>query len=193
MYRRFLYFLCVCLALFSGCFLRKNTSDSGSTKLSELGIALKIPESFQPLPQIQLKDIETLGATTLDVQPFTVTPKYVYADQDKGVLVISQLQFSEDAVPRRYPMDNIFIYKKNLEAYFGAGEITSEEIDDQHITTVLLGMMFQEGEDDISLFKGLCYYYPDKFFMIDLYVVNSKVTTDDASGFQNIFYSLSVF
>jgi hypothetical protein len=194
MYRRFLCVLCVCLAFFSACFLKKNTPDSGSTKLSGLGVAVKIPESFRPLPQSQLKDVQALGATTLDVEPFTVVPMYAYADQDgKGVIVISHLQFSEGAVPRRYPMDNIFIYQKNLEAYFGAGEISNEEINGQHITTILLAMIFQEGDDGISLFKGLCYYYPEKFFMIDLYVVNSNVTFDDAAGFQNIFYSLSVY
>jgi hypothetical protein len=194
MYRGFLCVLCVCLALFSGCFLRKNAADSGSTELSELGVALKIPESFKPVPQRQLNTAEAFWATVLDVEPFTVIPVYAYADQDgKAVLVISRLQFSEGSVPRRYPMDNIFIYQKNLETYFGAGEITNEEIDGQHITTVLLAMAFQEDEEDIFLFKGLCYYYPDNFFMIDLYVVNSKVTPDDAAGFHNIFSSLSVY
>ena len=53
-------------------------------------------------------------------------------------------------------------------------------------------MVFTESEGDISLLKGLCYKYPDQFFMIDLYAVNAKITREDALGFQNLFYSIGL-
>ena len=90
-------------------------------------------------------------------------------------------------------MDNIYIYKKNLEEFFGSGEIQYEEINSGDITTILLAMAFQEGDEEISLFKGLSYKYPDQFFVIDLYVVNSKVAAGDAFGFQNVFNSLGIY
>jgi hypothetical protein len=155
---------------------------------------MKLPENFQPLPQETFKDIETLGATILEVNPFTVIPQYAYVDTSgKGIMVISELQFSEGISPEKYPMDNIFIYQKNLETHFASGEITSEELGGHDVTTVLMAMMFQEEGDDIALFKGLCYVYPSCFFMIDLYVIKDKVTTIDATHYVNIFSSLGVY
>ena len=116
-----LFVLCVCLFFFPGCFSKNNKEDSGSVKLSQFRVSLKIPENFQPLPGEQFKDFETLGATLIEVEPFTVLPHYAYADRDgKGILIISELKFSENSVPQKYPVDNIYIYKKNLETFFAA-------------------------------------------------------------------------
>jgi hypothetical protein len=153
-----------------------------------------LPENFQPLPQEKLKEAETLGATVLEVTPFTVIPQYAYIESSgKGIMVISELQFSEGVSPEKYPLDNIYIYQKNLEKHFASGEITSEEINGNEVTIVLMAMTFQEGEDDIALFKGLCYVYPERFFMIDLYVFKDKVTGADAANYANVFYSLGIY
>jgi len=193
MHYRSLCTLCACLALFSGCFLKKKPVDAGVTKLSQLGISLKIPENFLPLPREQLQNLEMLGATVLDVDPFTVIPQYAYAEQTgKGIMVVSQLQFSEGVEPEKYPLNNIFIYKKNLETYF-SGEISSEEISGNDVTTVLMVMILQEDEDDIAFIKGLSYVYPDRFFMIDVYAVKDKNTVDDASNYMNTFLSLGIY
>jgi len=186
--------LCVCLALFSGCFFKKKATDSGSVKLAKFGVTMKLPENFQPLPKEGFKDIETLRETVLEVAPFTVIPQYAYIDSSgKGVMVVSELQFSEGNSPEKYPMDNIYIYQKNLETHFASGEITSEELDGKDVTTVLMAMMFQEDGNDIALFKGLCYVYPNCFFMIDLYVFKDKVTSADAANYVNAFNSLGVY
>jgi hypothetical protein len=181
--------------LFSGCFLRKKDAvDSGVTKLPQLGITLKLPKNYQPLSAEQLESVETLGATALDVEPFAVVPRYAYAESSgKGIMVVSQLQFREDAEPEKYPMDNIYIYQKNLETYFASGEITSEEIGGKDVTTVLMAMMLEEDGDDIALLKGLSYVYPDRFFMIDLYAIKSKNTANDASNYMNTFLSLGIY
>jgi hypothetical protein len=184
----------VCLLLFSGCFLKKKEADTGTVKISGLGVAFKLPENFQQLPKDKLSDMETLGTTALEVEPFTVTPLYAYAETSgKGILVVSELKFNEGSEPEKYPLDSVYIYKKNLEAHFGVEEISHEEINGKDITTVLLAMGFEDEDGGLSLFKGLGYKYPDSFFMIDLYLNNSKVTSKDAFGFQNIFNSLSVF
>jgi hypothetical protein len=186
--------LCVCLTLFSGCFLKKNAVDSGSVKLAKFGVTMKLPENFQPLPKEGFKDIGTLRATVLEVNPFTVIPQYAYIDSSgKAVMVVSELQFSEENRPEKYPMDNIYIYQKNLETHFASGKITSEELNGQDVTTVLMAMMFQEDGKDIALFKGLCYVYPNCFFMIDLYVQKDEVTSVDASSYVNAFNSLGVY
>jgi hypothetical protein len=186
--------LCMCLAFFPGCFLKKKAVDSGSIKLAKFGVTIKLPENFQPLPNETIKHMDTLGATVLEVNPFTVIPQYAYIDSSgKGIMVVSELQFSEGISPEEYPMDNIYIYQKNLETYFASGEITSEELGGHDVTTVLMAMMFQEDGEDIALFKGLCYVYPGCFFMIDLYVFKEKVTGIDAPNYANIFYSLEAY
>jgi hypothetical protein len=193
MYRGYISLLCFCL-LFSGCFLKKKEAETSSVQLPKLGVAFKLPENFQPLPKDKFGDMEALGATLVEVEPFTVTPLYAYAEQSgKGILVISELQFSEGSEPEKYPLDNIYMYKKNLEAHFNVEEIKHEEINGKDVTTVLLAMLFEDEEGGISLFKGLSYKYPDQFFMIDLYVANSKAASQDAFGFQNIFNSLSIY
>jgi len=194
MYYRLICVLCACLIFFSGCFFKKNPADSGATKLPQLGITLKLPKNYQPLSAEQLESVETLGATTLDVEPFAVVPHYAYAESSgKGIMVVSQLQFREDAEPEKYPMDNIYIYQKNLETYFASGEITSEEIGGKDVTTVLMAMMLEEDGDDIALLKGLSYVYPDRFFMIDLYAIKSKNTANDASNYMNTFLLLGIY
>ena len=194
MYHGYICALCACLILFSGCFLRKNPTDSGVTKLPKLGITLKLPENYQPLTTEQLEIVKTLGATVLDVEPFAVIPHYAYVEQSgKGILVASELKFREGREPEKYPMDNIYIYQKNLETYFASGEISSEEIGGNSVTTVLIAMMLKEGEDDIALIKGLSYVYPDRFFMIDLYAVKDKNTVNDASNYMNTFLSLGIY
>ena len=195
MYRRYICVLCACLLLFSGCFLRKKDAvDSGLTKLPQLGIALKLPENYQPLPPEQLKNLEMLGATALDVEPFAVVPHYAYAESSgKGIMVVSQLQFRENAEPEKYPMDNIYIYQKNLETHFASGKIRSDEIGSKDVTTVLMAMMLEEDGDDIALLKGLSYVYPDRFFMIDLYAVKKANSIDDASNYMNTFLSLGIY
>jgi len=194
MYRGYICALCACLLFFSGCFLKKNPTDSGVTKLPQLGITLKLPENYQPLPTEQLETVETLGATILDVEPFAAIPRYAYVEQSgKGILVVSELKFRENAEPEKYPMDNIYIYQKNLETYFASGEISSDEIGGNDVTTVLMAMMLEEDGDDIALLKGLSYVYPDRFFMIDLYAIKSKNTVNDASNYMNTFLSLGIY
>jgi len=194
MYRGYICFLCFCLIFLSGCFLKKKEADTGSVQLSGLGVTFKLPENFQPLPKDKLAGMEALGATALEVEPFTVVPLYAYAESSgKAVLVISELKFNEGGEPEKYPLDTVYIYKKNLEAHFEVDEISHEEINGQEITTVLLAMSFDGEDGGVSLFKGLCYKYPDRFFMVDLYVTNSKITSKDAFGYQNIFNSLGIF
>ena len=194
MYRVCIGILCACLTLLSGCFLKKKPTDSGVTKLPQLGITLKLPENFQPLSTEQLENVGMLGATALDVDPFVVIPLYAYVEQSgKGMLVASELKFRGDHDPEKYPMDNIYIYQKNLETYFASGEISSEEIGGNNVTTVLMAMMLEEDGDDIALIKGLTYVYPNRFFMIDLYAIKDKNSTEDASNYMNTFLSLGIY
>ena len=194
MYRVCIGILCACLTLLSGCFLKKKPTDSGVTKLPQLGITLKLPENFQPLSAEQLESVGMLGATALDVDPFVVIPHYAYLEgSGKGILVVSELKFREGRDPEKYPMDNIYIYEKNLETYFASGEISSEEIGDKDVTTILMAMMLEEDGDDIALIKGLSYVYPDRFFMIDLYAIKNKNSIDDASNYMSTFLSLGIY
>jgi hypothetical protein len=191
---RFAYLPLVCLLLLSGCFLKKKEAGTGVVKLSGLSVTMKLPENFQPLPKDKLGDMAELGTTVIEAEPFTVTPLYAYFESSgKGILVVSELKFSEGSEPEKYPLDSVYIYKKNLEAHFGVEEISHEEINGKDITTVLLAMEFEDENGGISLFKGLSYKYPNQFFMIDLYVTNSKVTSKDAFGFQNVFNSLGIY
>jgi len=191
---RYICVLCACLIFFPGCFLKKKPADSGVTKLPQLGVTLKLPENFQPLPPEQFESLETLGATVLNVEPFAVVPRYAYVEQSgKGIMVVSQLQFLENVEPEKYPMDNIYIYQKNLETYFASGEIDSNEIGGKDVTTVLMAMMLEEDGDDIALLKGLSYVYPDRFFMIDIYAVKDKNSVEDASNYMNTFFSLGIY
>jgi len=194
MRRILLPILIICLTLFSGCFSKKNKEIPGSIKLPKLGITFKLPENFQQLPKEQLDNMEKLGATTLDVYPFTVIPHYAYAETSgKGILVVSELKFKTDAIIAKYPLDNIYIYKEKLEEYFASGEISYEEMGDEKVSTLLLAMMLNEDGKDIALFKGLCHTYPYRYFMLDLYVIKDKADNADAQDFVKIFSSLGVY
>jgi hypothetical protein len=182
------------LTLFSGCFLRKNRTDSNFEKFPKLGVQIKIPENFSVLPQDILAEIEKLGgATALDVEPFTVNPLHAYADNSgKGMIIVSELNFQDDFAPEKFAKNNLLIYRDNLEDFFNLGEISSEEMGNDDITTVLLAMVFQE-DDDIFLFKSLNHIYPNLYFMIDLYVIDKEISQNDVMGYINMFDSLSLY
>jgi hypothetical protein len=194
MHLKYICAFCVCLILFSGCFLRKNKIDSGFEKFPKLGVQIKIPENYYVLSQDILAEIgKTGGATTLDVKPFSVNPLHAYADNSgNGIIIISELNFQDDFTPEKFAINNLLLYKNNLENYFNSGEITSEEMGNDDITTVLLGMVFQE-DDDIFLFKSLNNIYPNLYFMIDLYVIDKEITQNDVMGYINMFDSLSLY
>ena len=194
MYRA-LGILCLCLIFLSGCFLRKKSIENpGVEKLPSLGVTLRLPDNFQALPQEQLSNMGMLGATVLEVEPFNVIPQYAYAEQSgKGIMVVSELQFRQGIDPEKYPLDNLFMYQKNLGAFLGSDEITSQEISSANVTTVLMIMMLDEGGEDIALLKGLSFVYPNRFFMIDLYAVVDRNTVNDGSDYANTFYSLDIY
>ena len=183
---------CCCLIIFSGCLQKKKAEGNVTAvtvQLPNLGIAVQIPENYLQMSREQMDETEMPATTVLDVEPFIVSPQYAFREKTgKGLIIVSSLGFIEGATPGKYPMDNIFIYKKNLEAYFAAGEITHEEIPGEDITTILLAVLLQEGDLDIYLFKGLSYCRPDMFFMIDLYY-SAAITDEDAIAFQNVFNS----
>jgi hypothetical protein len=160
-----------------------------------LGVQIKIPDNFSALPQEVLAEIEKFaGATALNVEPFTVNPMYAYAENSsKGMIIVSELNFQDDFTPERYAINNLLIYKNNLEDHFDSGEITSEEMGNDDINTVLLAMVFQEDGDDIFLFKSLNFKYPKIYFMVDLYVIDKEISQSDVMGYINMFDSLSVY
>jgi hypothetical protein len=183
------------LTLFSGCFSKKNETDSNIENFPKLGVQIKMPENFSALPRDILAEVEKLGgATALDVEPFSVNPLHAYAENSgKGMIIVSELNFQDDFTPEKFAVNNLLIYKNNLENYFNSGEITAEEMGNDDITTVLLAMVFQENDDDIFLFKSLNYIYPNLFFMIDLYVIDKEISQSDVMGYINMFDSLSIY
>jgi hypothetical protein len=195
MYLKYIWALCVCLLLFSGCFSKKNKPDPGIEKFPKLGVQIKMPENFSGLSRDMLAEIEKLGgATALDVEPFSVNPLHAYAENSgKGMIIVSELNFKDDFTPERFAINNLLIYKNNLENYFNSGEITAEEMGNNDIATVLLAMVFREDDEDIFLFKSLNYIYPNIYFMIDLYVIDREISRDDVLGFINIFDSVSLY
>jgi hypothetical protein len=195
MYFKYICALCVCLTLFSGCFLKKNKIDIDIDKFPKLGVRMKIPENFSVLPNDILTEIEKYGVlTVIDVEPFSVNPLRVYSgNSGKGVVIVSELNFKNDFTPEKSAVNNLLIYKKNLEGYLNSGEINSEEMGNDDITTVLLAMVFQEDGDDTFLFKSLNYKNPDIYFMIDLYVMNKDISMNDVMGYINMFDSLSLY
>jgi len=193
MYKKFIFIAFICSALFSACSSKKNNAAPNEERLSKLGVSIKLPENFTALPQEFLEEIQTMGATVLDVDPFIVNPLYSYADNSgKGVIVVSELKFKDGITPEKFALNNLYNYKNNLENYFKSGEITSEEMGNADINTILLAMVFQE-EEDIFLFKGLNFVYPNLFFMIDLYVIDMEISHDEAVGYIALFNTLNVY
>jgi len=192
--RRIFIYIIICLTLFSACTSKKSKEIPGSVKLPKLGISLKLPESFKQVPEEQLANLGMLGATVLDVYPFTVIPHYAYAETSgKGILVVSELKFNEGTIIAKYPLDNIYLYKEKLEEYFASGEISYEELGGNEVSTILLTMILDENGKDIVLLKGLCHTYPYRYFMLDLYTTKDKTDSADAQEFVKIFSSLGIY
>ena len=185
MNRNHIYILLACIILFSACAREDTGVIFPGTKLSGLGIALEIPENFLLMPEEALAELEVM---TLAMAPFTAIPRYAYAEiYGRGVLIISELALIEGTNLGVHPFEHTQTYKKNLKAHFGVEEITNETIVSNNITTLFLAMLLG---DDTLLFKGLSYISPNRFVMIDLYILYD-VSPDEVLGLQNIFNSLT--
>jgi len=184
MNRNHVYILLVGLVMLSGCARERPGVNSPGTRLPGLGVALEIPGNFLPMPDDMLAELD---AMTLEMAPFTAIPRYAYAEAaGRALLIVSELVLIEGANPVGHPFDHIHTYKEHLKAHFGVQEITNETIVSDDIITLFLAMLLG---DDSLLFKGLSYIAPNRFVMIDLYLLED-ITPDEAFGFQNIFNSL---
>jgi hypothetical protein len=168
--------------------------ENPQVKLSRIGVRLDLPRNFTPIEEDALGGIAGNSLSTLQVAPFSVSPLSGFAEKDgKATLIISTLEFTETGARETNPMANIYTYQRNLEDFFGAGEISFEEIEGKELSLLIMAMSFGEGEDETVLFKGLCYKYPEHFFVLDLYVRQPEVSPEDAQGYRNMFLSLDVY
>jgi hypothetical protein len=192
-----LFFVLAGLGLLSSCAKRQEEPpDSGSQRLvlSSLGVSLDIPAAFIPVSAERLAGAAEDSLSVLRVEPFAASPIHGYGEKDgKATIIISTLEFTGSAVRETNPMANIYAYQRNLEDFFKAGEISFEEIQEREITLLLMAMSFGEGEEEMILFKGLCYKYPEHFFMIDLYIRPSAITGEDAQSYRKMFLSLNIY
>jgi hypothetical protein len=162
--------------------------------LSRLGVSLDIPGNFIALGAEELAGISANSLSALKVEPFAVSPIQGFSEKDgKATLIISVLEFTSSTARQPNPMSNIYTYQRNLEDFFKAGDISFEEIQGKEISLLLMAMSFGEGEEEVALFKGLCYKYPEVFFMIDLYVRPAAVTAEDVQNYRNMLLSLNVY
>jgi hypothetical protein len=185
------------LALLSGCAKQREEPPGGEVQrlvLSPLGVSLDIPAAFTSVNAEKLEDMAQDSLTTLEIEPFTVTPIRGFTEKDdKAILIISTLEFTGDAVREPNPMSNIYAYQRNLEDFFKAGEISFEEVQGKEIALLVMAMSFGEGDNEIILFKGLCYKYPEHFFMMDLYTHSPALTGEDAQSYRQMFLSLNIY
>jgi hypothetical protein len=157
-------------------------------ELPRLGVSLDIPPGFNLLGGEELKALLPDSPTTLELEPFTVSPLYGFAGEDgKGTLIVSALEFSEAG--RGDPLSAVDAYQRNLEDFFKAGRISFEEIPGKDGGLLLMAMSFGEGEEETVLFKGL-YHSPEQFFMLDLYIRPTVTREEDAQNYRTMFLSL---
>jgi hypothetical protein len=192
-----IYLLVFCVFCLGACRGRgdKGQEDQSKVRISQLGVSLDIPKEFKILSgEEELKVFESYNATIPEAEPFKVSPILGFRDlEGKAVMVISMLEFIDKGEAAINPMSNIYAYQKNLETYFGGGEISYEEISSKEISLLIMAMLFEENGQEIALLKGLCYKYPEYFFMLDLYAQKTLVTEDDAAKYRDMFLSLNIY
>jgi hypothetical protein len=160
--------------------------DSGGMELPRLGMDL--PPGFNPLGGEELTALVQNSLTSLELEPFTVSPLYGFTKEDgQGTLIVSALK--PTAPEAGDPLSAVYAYQRSLEDFFQAGRISYEEIPGKAGGLLLMVMSFGEGEDGAVLSKGL-YYSPEQFFMLDLYTRRAAVTEEDARNYQTLFLSL---
>jgi hypothetical protein len=160
--------------------------DPGDLGRSRLGIDL--PPGFTPLGGEELAALVQNSPTSLELEPFTVSPLYGFTKGDGlGTLIVSALE--PTAPESGGPLSAVYAYQRSLEDFLQAGRISYEEIPGEKGGLLLMAMSFGEGEDEMILFKGL-YYGPDQFFMLDLYLQRAAVTEADAQNYRTVFLSL---
>jgi hypothetical protein len=194
---RTVVFLIMCVLVLGSCTKKKENdqdSDTQKLKLPRFGVSLVLPDGFVPLSKDELVEIGQNPITVPAVEPFTVSPLQGFREREsEATLTISALEFTDTGAKSGNSMSYIYDYQKNLEAYFGVEEISSEEIGGREISLLLMAMIFEEEGGNYALIKGLCYKYPTHFFVIDLYARQDLVTIEEAQGYRNMFLSLDIY
>jgi hypothetical protein len=185
-----LFFLAASFVFF-GCSKKPGDSGGGFVPLPDLGIGIQVPEGMETVPE-KLKELQEAAASFPPILPFVDFPAYYFANTaTRTTLLISRMDFADPDTARLDPAAVMEQYRKNLEAYYQADAITANEMVRGDFRLMIMNFLYEPGEEPLYLVKVLYHRYPQRYFLLDLYITgDTPPTREEAQQLENMFLSV---
>jgi hypothetical protein len=189
--KKALFVLLPLLCVFSSC-AKKPEAEPGRVEIPELGISIVIPDTLQSITAEQLAQLQEAAAGFPPIPPFSDYPVREFVNPAvSAVLAISQLNFTGPQTEDQGPADIRDAYLENLKVYYQIDSIASQDLVKDDFQLTVMNMIYApEGQKEIGMTKVLYYYYPQHYFLIDLFTDPEKVTAEDAESYQSMLMSV---
>lgn len=156
--------------VFSGC--SKKTADSGGglVPLPGLGISIQVPEGMETIPE-KLQELQEAAAGFTPILPFADFPAYYFANPaTRTTLLLSRMDFVDPNAAQLDPAAIMEQYRQNLEAYYQTDSIAANEVVQGYFRLMVMNFLYEPGEKPLYLTKVLYHRYPQRYFMLDLFI-----------------------
>jgi hypothetical protein len=141
----------------------------------------------------EIQAIQEQAADYPAIPPFRDLPLYQFVDPAaQSILLVSELSFEDEADTVRGPVGLMDDYRKSLEAYYGVDSIEAADMISGKFRLLIMRFLYEPGGEQLYLVKVLYYYYPQLYFMLDLYFNAEKTSVEAAEAFEAMFYSVQV-
>jgi hypothetical protein len=180
------------LALVS-CVPKKEEAVKNNTPLPDLGISIMLPGGMEAIGAEDLEAVQARAAEYPLIPPFRDYPCYQFTDPaSKASLIVSELNFENQADASRDPVDLMEEYRKNLEIYYQVDFIAARELIQGKFRMLIMNFLYEAGDDRFYLVKVLYYRFPQLYFMFDLFLGDEKAGEELVRGYERIFQSVTV-
>jgi hypothetical protein len=190
MAKAFAFFLAA-FFVFSGCSKKTGDSGGGFVPLPDLGISLQVPRGMETVPE-KLQELQEAAAGFPPVPPFADFPVYYAANTvTRTALLVSRMDFADPGAGQLDPAAVMEQYRKNLEAYYQTDAITANETVQGDFRLMIMRFLYEPGEEPLYLTKVLYHRYPQRYFMIDLFITgDSPLNQEETQQLDQMFLSI---
>jgi hypothetical protein len=184
--------LVLLLALVS-CAPKKEEAAKNNTPLPDLGISIMLPEGMEAIGAEDLRSARARAAEYPPIPPFRDYPCYQFIDPaSKASLVVSELDFENQADASRNPVELMEEYRKNLEIYYEVDSIAARELVQGKFRILIMNFLYEVEGEDFYLIKVLYYHFPRLYFMFDLFLYDEKISEELVRNYEKMLQSVKV-
>jgi hypothetical protein len=173
------------------CSPRKEEAVKNNTVLPDLGISIMLSGGMEAMDPEALLALQARAAEYPPIPPFRDYPCYQFIDPaSQAVLIVSELEFENQADSSRDPVDLMEEYRKSLEVYYGVDSVAARELVQGRFRILIMNFLYELEGGQFYLIKALYYRFPGLYFMLDLFLDAEKTGREAALDYEKMLQSI---